>query len=50
MFDLVRALNTAIDDGPLGEADARGVREAFAHFDRVLGVIACGARRRSGRR
>jgi cysteinyl-tRNA synthetase len=40
MFDLVRTLNTAIDDGRLSEADAAGVRDAFAHFDRVIGVIA----------
>ncbi len=40
MFDLVRSLNTAIDDGRLSEADAAGVRDAFAHFDRVIGVIA----------
>ena len=40
LFDLVRVLNTAIDDGQLGEPDARAARDAFAHFDRVLGVIA----------
>jgi cysteinyl-tRNA synthetase len=40
MFDLVRTLNTAIDDDRLSEADAAGVRDAFAHFDRVIGVIA----------
>jgi len=40
MFDLVRTLNSAIDDGRLSEADAAGVRAAFAHFDRVIGVIA----------
>ena len=40
MFDLVRTLNTAIDDGRLSETDAAGVRDAFAHFDRVIGVIA----------
>ena len=39
LFDLVRVLNTAIDDGTLGEADARAARELFAHFDRVLGVL-----------
>jgi cysteinyl-tRNA synthetase len=39
MFDLVRALNAAIDDGRLGAPDVPGVRDAFAHFDRVLGVI-----------
>jgi cysteinyl-tRNA synthetase len=35
----VRALNAAIDDGRLGAPDVPGVRDAFAHFDRVLGVI-----------
>ena len=41
MFDLVRTVNTAIDQ----TADRRGrtsptVRKAFAHFDKVLGVLA----------
>ena len=40
LFDLVRELNTAIDDGRLGEPDVAAAREAFAYFDRVLGVIA----------
>ena len=40
IFDLVRTLNTAIDDDRLSGADAAGVRDAFAHFDRVIGVIA----------
>jgi cysteinyl-tRNA synthetase len=40
MFDLVRTLNSAIDDGRLSEADAAGVADAFAHFDRVIGVMA----------
>ena len=39
MFDLVRALNTAIDNGELGAADAGAVRDTFEHFDRVLGVL-----------
>ena len=39
LFDLVRALNTAIDAGELGAADAARVREAFDRFDRVLGVL-----------
>jgi cysteinyl-tRNA synthetase len=39
LFDLVRVLNTAIDDGALGEADARAARALFGHFDRVLGVL-----------
>jgi cysteinyl-tRNA synthetase len=40
LFDLVRALNTAIDAGTLGAADAAAIREAFERFDRVLGVLA----------
>ena len=40
LFDLVRALNTAIDAGELGTADAGRVRETFERFDRVLGVMA----------
>ena len=39
MFDLVRALNTAIDAGELHAGDADAVRETFAEFDRVLGVL-----------
>jgi cysteinyl-tRNA synthetase len=39
MFDLVRAINTAIDQKQIGEADVPTVRNAFAHFDTVLGVI-----------
>ncbi len=39
LFDLVRALNVAMDDGRLGAPDVASVRDAFAHFDRVLGVI-----------
>ena len=39
MFDLVRALNTAIDARQLGAADVPAVRDVFEHFDRVLGVI-----------
>jgi cysteinyl-tRNA synthetase len=39
LFDLVRVLNTAIDDGTLGEADAGAARALFGHFDRVLGVL-----------
>jgi cysteinyl-tRNA synthetase len=40
MFDLVRALNTAIDAREVGEPDVEAVREVFAYFDRVLGVLA----------
>jgi len=39
LFDLVRALNTAIDEGRMGRDDAEAVRDAFAFFDRVLGVL-----------
>jgi cysteinyl-tRNA synthetase len=40
VFDLVRALNVAIDRGEMGCDDATTVRAAFEAFDRVLGVIA----------
>lgn len=40
MFDLVRALNAAIDAGEVGASDVAAIREAFDHFDRVLGIIA----------
>ena len=39
MFELVRALNSAIDAGELGEGDVPLVRGAFEQFDRVLGVL-----------
>ncbi len=39
VFDLVRALNTAIDAGEVGEPDVAAIREAFDDFDRVLGVL-----------
>src|SRR6185295_16269774 len=34
MFDLVRALNSAIDAGEFGRGDQQIVREAFDGFDR----------------
>ena len=40
MFELVRYVNTAIDDGEIGEPDVEAVEAAFEGFDRVLGVIA----------
>jgi cysteinyl-tRNA synthetase len=40
MFDLVRIVNTALDDGRLGQDDVAETREAFELFDRVLGVLA----------
>src|SRR4051794_36539849 len=39
MFELVRALNSAIDAGQIGAGDVGGIRDAFAGFDRVLGVL-----------
>jgi cysteinyl-tRNA synthetase len=39
MFDLVRALNAAIDAGELGQQDVAAARDAFDQFDRVLGVM-----------
>jgi cysteinyl-tRNA synthetase len=40
LFDLVRALNSAIDAGEVGEPDAAIIRAAFDDVDRVLGVLA----------
>jgi cysteinyl-tRNA synthetase len=40
IFDLVRALNAAIDARDLGTGDVPAVKEAFETFDNVLGVIA----------
>jgi cysteinyl-tRNA synthetase len=39
MFDLVRALNSAIDAGELRTGDEPGVRATFERFDKVLGVL-----------
>ena len=39
MFELVRAVNAAIDAGEIGTTDVAEVRNAFEYFDRVLGVI-----------
>jgi len=39
MFDLVRTVNTAVDQKQIGQPDVRTVRHAFAHFDKVLGVL-----------
>ena len=39
IFDLVRALNTAIDARQVNASDVAVVREVFTHFDRVLGVL-----------
>ena len=40
MFDLVRLVNSAIDAREFSASDAKVVRDAFEHFDQVLGVIA----------
>jgi cysteinyl-tRNA synthetase len=40
MFDLVRALNAAIDANELGTGDVPAVKAAFEGFDKVLGVLA----------
>jgi cysteinyl-tRNA synthetase len=39
MFELVRWLNAAIDNGQLGRGDVPAVRAAFDGFDRVLGIL-----------
>ena len=39
MFELVRALNSAIDAGEVGRDDVAVITDAFAGFDRVLGVL-----------
>jgi cysteinyl-tRNA synthetase len=38
-FELVRALNSAIDAGELRQGDVPAVRETFDRFDRVLGIL-----------
>jgi len=40
VFDLLREMNAAIDDGRLSRSDAAAVRELFDDWDRVLGVLA----------
>jgi cysteinyl-tRNA synthetase len=40
LFDLVRALNSAIDAGEVGEPDVAAIRAAFDDMDRILGVLA----------
>ena len=39
IFELVRAMNSAIDAGELSAGDVPPIRDAFAEFDSVLGVI-----------
>jgi cysteinyl-tRNA synthetase len=40
LFDLVREMNAALDQGELGVPDAAAIRDTVESFDRVLGVIA----------
>ena len=39
IFDLIRALNIAMDAKRVGKGDAERILAAFAHFDQVLGVL-----------
>jgi len=39
VFELIRALNSAIDAGDLRAGDAPAVRATFDRFDRVLGIL-----------
>ena len=39
IFDLIRALNIAMDAKQVGKGDAGEIIAAFDHFDRVLGVL-----------
>jgi cysteinyl-tRNA synthetase len=39
IFELVRALNSAIDGGQVGAGDVPVIRQVFDEFDKVLGVI-----------
>src|SRR5262249_27601732 len=39
IFELVRALNSAIDADEVGSDDVTPIREAFDGFDRVLGIL-----------
>ena len=39
MFELVREMNAAMDQGGFGAADAAAVRDVFAEFDQILGVL-----------
>jgi cysteinyl-tRNA synthetase len=39
IFELVRALNSAIDSGQVGAGDVLAIRQAFDDFDRVLGIL-----------
>lgn len=39
MFELVRALNSAVDAGQVGVDDVPVIRQAFDGFDQVLGIL-----------
>jgi len=39
IFELVRAINSAIDAGEIGAGDVPGITAAFDEFDLVLGVL-----------
>jgi cysteinyl-tRNA synthetase len=39
MFDLVRAINVGIDAGDVSRSDWPVIRDAFAGFDQVLGIL-----------
>jgi len=39
MFDLVRVVNTAIDQAQIGRDDVAALEKIFGHFDDVLGVM-----------
>ena len=39
MFELVRALNSAVDAGQVGTDDVPVIRQAFHDFDMVLGIL-----------
>jgi cysteinyl-tRNA synthetase len=39
IFELVRALNSAIDAAEIGEGDVPAIQAAFERFDRVLGIL-----------
>jgi cysteinyl-tRNA synthetase len=39
MFELVRAINSAVDAGEVGTEDVPVIRQAFDEFDQVLGIL-----------
>ena len=39
LFELVHHLNAAIDAGEVGTPDVPAIRQAFDHFDNVLGIV-----------